>query len=180
MIKRNSHTGTRTRVAEVKTRYPNRLDYMGPVCSSGMNYKRDLKLVEKWIVYKNESTLFNMVWIEFKFVISRVRMIVLMSIYPSLRIGIICKENILEQDILIWQNSIFFIFSFSYPFSEWAVNMHRDTYASHIGHEDMLYFASIAENESIERVRYTMLEVYFSLLFFICLEDVTTLWTSTS
>ena len=39
--------------------------------------------------------------------------------------------------------------------------MHRDTYASHIGHEDMLYFASIAENESVERVRYTMLEVFF-------------------
>ena len=27
--KKNSHTGTRTRVGEVKTRYPNRLDYMG-------------------------------------------------------------------------------------------------------------------------------------------------------
>ena len=37
--------------------------------------------------------------------------------------------------------------------------MHRDTYASHIGHEDMLYFASVAENESVERIRYTMLEV---------------------
>ncbi len=37
--------------------------------------------------------------------------------------------------------------------------MHRDTYASHIGHEDMLYFVSVVENESVERVRYTMLEV---------------------
>ena len=37
--------------------------------------------------------------------------------------------------------------------------MQRDTLASHIGHEDMLYFASIAENESVARVRYTMLEV---------------------
>ena len=27
--KRHSHAGTRTRVGEVKTRYPNRLDYMG-------------------------------------------------------------------------------------------------------------------------------------------------------
>ena len=41
---------------------------------------------------------------------------------------------------------------------EWAVNMQRDTLASHIGHEDMLYFASIAENESVARVRFTMLE----------------------
>ena len=29
MTKRHSHAGTRTRVGEVKTRYPNRLDYMG-------------------------------------------------------------------------------------------------------------------------------------------------------
>ncbi|CBK23061.2 uncharacterized protein [Blastocystis hominis] len=41
---------------------------------------------------------------------------------------------------------------------EWAVNMQRDTLASHIGHEDMLYFVSIAENESVARVRSTMLE----------------------
>ena len=27
--KKSSHAGTRTRVGEVKTRYPNRLDYMG-------------------------------------------------------------------------------------------------------------------------------------------------------
>ena len=37
--------------------------------------------------------------------------------------------------------------------------MQRDTLASHIGHEDMLYFASITENESVARVRFTMLEV---------------------
>ena len=40
MIKRNSHTGTRTRVAEVKTRYPNRLDYMGPVFIPLISYLR--------------------------------------------------------------------------------------------------------------------------------------------
>ena len=28
--KKSSHAGTRTRVGEVKTRYPNLLDYMGP------------------------------------------------------------------------------------------------------------------------------------------------------
>ena len=39
--KRNSHTGTRTRVAEVKTRYPNRLDYMGPVINLSELYLRD-------------------------------------------------------------------------------------------------------------------------------------------
>ena len=36
--KMNSHTGTRTRVAEVKTRYPNRLDYMGPVMRGITDY----------------------------------------------------------------------------------------------------------------------------------------------
>ena len=40
-IKRNSHTGTRTRVAEVKTRYPNRLDYMGPVLTQKLVHFRD-------------------------------------------------------------------------------------------------------------------------------------------
>ena len=37
--KKNSHTGTRTRVGEVKTRYPNRLDYMGLNLDSTRIYK---------------------------------------------------------------------------------------------------------------------------------------------
>jgi splicing factor 3B subunit 5 len=41
---------------------------------------------------------------------------------------------------------------------EWATNQHRDTLASHIGHYDMLSFFSIAQNDSIGRVRYQMLE----------------------
>ena len=32
--KKHSHAGTRTRVGEVKTRYPNRLDYMGLIAHS--------------------------------------------------------------------------------------------------------------------------------------------------
>lgn len=63
--------------------------------------------------------------------------------------------------------------------SEWAVNMHRDTYASHIGHEDMLYFVSVAENESVERVRYTMLEVGWISYSLMYIEDAPTLWPST-
>ncbi len=42
--------------------------------------------------------------------------------------------------------------------SEWVVNHHRDSLASHIGHHDFLAFVGVAENESIGRVRYTMLE----------------------
>ena len=41
---------------------------------------------------------------------------------------------------------------------EWAVNQHRDTMASHIGHRDFLSFAAVVENEAVGRVRYTMLE----------------------
>mmetsp|Transcript_27974 Transcript_27974/g.28268 ORF Transcript_27974/g.28268 Transcript_27974/m.28268 type:complete len:93 (-) Transcript_27974:104-382(-) len=41
---------------------------------------------------------------------------------------------------------------------EWAVNQHRDTIASHIGHHDMLSFFAVAQNDSIGRVRYQLLE----------------------
>ena len=41
---------------------------------------------------------------------------------------------------------------------EWAVNHHRDTMASHIGHHDFLSFAAVCENEATERARLTMLE----------------------
>jgi len=35
--------------------------------------------------------------------------------------------------------------------SEWAVNMHRDTFASYIGHSSMTAYFSIAENEAVGR-----------------------------
>ncbi|KAK1943458.1 Splicing factor 3B subunit 5 [Phytophthora citrophthora] len=41
---------------------------------------------------------------------------------------------------------------------EWAVNQHRDTLASHLGHSDMMAYFAVAENESMGRVRYNMLE----------------------
>ena len=41
---------------------------------------------------------------------------------------------------------------------EWAVNQHRDTLASHIGHFDQVALFAVAENESIARVRYNMKE----------------------
>ena len=46
--------------------------------------------------------------------------------------------------------------------SEWATNMQRDMLASHLGHEDMIYYCSVAENQSIARTRYDMLEVWDS------------------
>ena len=41
---------------------------------------------------------------------------------------------------------------------EWLVNQHRDTYAAYFGHPDMLAFFSIAENESIGRMRFNLME----------------------
>mmetsp|Transcript_2254 Transcript_2254/g.3546 ORF Transcript_2254/g.3546 Transcript_2254/m.3546 type:complete len:92 (+) Transcript_2254:112-387(+) len=41
---------------------------------------------------------------------------------------------------------------------EWASNQHRDTLASHIGHSDMLSYIAVAQNDSIGRVRYQLLE----------------------
>lgn len=42
--------------------------------------------------------------------------------------------------------------------SEWALNQHRDTFASIIGHHPMLHYVSVVENESIGRVRYSLIE----------------------
>lgn len=39
---------------------------------------------------------------------------------------------------------------------EWAVNIHRDSYASYIGHHPILSYFALAENESIGRVKYSM------------------------
>jgi len=41
---------------------------------------------------------------------------------------------------------------------EWQVNQHRDTYASYLGHYDMQSYFAVAQNDSIGRVRYQMLE----------------------
>ena len=47
---------------------------------------------------------------------------------------------------------------------EWGSNQHRDTIASNIGHYDMLSFFAVAQNDSIGRVRYQLLEVFIYLL----------------
>ena len=38
------------------------------------------------------------------------------------------------------------------------MNQHRDTLASHVGHYDMLSYFAVAENESIARTRYNLME----------------------
>ncbi len=41
---------------------------------------------------------------------------------------------------------------------EWAVNIHRDSYASYIGHHPMLCYHAVAENESIGRIKYNFMQ----------------------
>ncbi|RYH12637.1 hypothetical protein EON65_37705 [archaeon] len=50
---------------------------------------------------------------------------------------------------------------------EWAVNQHRDSIASFVGHADMLSYFSLAQNESIGRVRYQLLEVGCGWVYFL-------------
>ncbi|KAI9205103.1 splicing factor 3B subunit 5/RDS3 complex subunit 10 [Polychytrium aggregatum] len=41
---------------------------------------------------------------------------------------------------------------------EWLTNQHRDSYAAYIGHNSLIAYISVAENESIGRARFNMLE----------------------
>ena len=41
---------------------------------------------------------------------------------------------------------------------EWITNQHRDSYASYIAHHSMLHYFAIAENESVGRMRYKLLQ----------------------
>ena len=41
---------------------------------------------------------------------------------------------------------------------DWLSNQHRDSYASYVGHFDLLNYVTIAENESKARVRFNLME----------------------
>ena len=41
---------------------------------------------------------------------------------------------------------------------EWAVNIHRDSYASYVGHHALLSYFAVAENESLGRVKYNFMQ----------------------
>ena len=41
---------------------------------------------------------------------------------------------------------------------EWLTNQHRDTFASYIGHFDMLNYLSVAENEAKARLKFNYLK----------------------
>jgi splicing factor 3B subunit 5 len=41
---------------------------------------------------------------------------------------------------------------------EWLVNIHRDSYASYLGHHNMAAYFALVQNEAIGRVRYEFLQ----------------------
>mmetsp|Transcript_53233 Transcript_53233/g.65268 ORF Transcript_53233/g.65268 Transcript_53233/m.65268 type:complete len:91 (+) Transcript_53233:54-326(+) len=41
---------------------------------------------------------------------------------------------------------------------EWITNQHRDSYASYLGHQSVLHYFSISENESVQRMKYKLLQ----------------------
>jgi splicing factor 3B subunit 5 len=42
---------------------------------------------------------------------------------------------------------------------EWITNIHRDSYASHIGHYPRLSYMAMAQNESIHKTKFNLLTV---------------------
>ena len=47
---------------------------------------------------------------------------------------------------------------------EFISGVHRDSYASHVGHFSRLSYMAVAENESIARQRHKLLEVTLPIL----------------
>ncbi|KAG2185604.1 hypothetical protein INT44_002397 [Umbelopsis vinacea] len=41
---------------------------------------------------------------------------------------------------------------------EWLVNQHRDTNAAFVGHQSMLSYFAVAENESLARVKFNLIQ----------------------
>ena len=55
--------------------------------------------------------------------------------------------------------SVLFCGFFLLYFSEWVVNQHRDSIASYIGHDNLLSYFGVVENETKARVKYNLLQV---------------------
>lgn len=55
--------------------------------------------------------------------------------------------------------------------SEWAVNIQRDSYASYVGHNPILAYFAIAENESIGREHYNFMQVFISYISVLSMLD---------
>lgn len=43
--------------------------------------------------------------------------------------------------------------------SEWVVNQHRDSITSYVGHDNLLSYFAVAENETKARIKFNLLQV---------------------
>ena len=50
-------------------------------------------------------------------------------------------------------------------FREWITSIHRDSYASHIGHYPLLSYMAAANNETIAKTRYNLLTVFIIYIY---------------
>lgn len=50
-------------------------------------------------------------------------------------------------------------------YSEWGVNIQRDTYASLVGHAPMLDYLSCAQNKAVNRCKFELLQVWCKYSF---------------
>ncbi|KAL9642553.1 hypothetical protein ABK040_011119 [Willaertia magna] len=69
-----------------------------------------------------------------------------------------CSLNNLNNQLELLQNKFIGIGHSDITKYEWAINQHRDTYASYTSHYDSLSYFALIENESIHREKYNFLE----------------------
>lgn len=74
----------------------------------------------------------------------------------NIRCAFFVPMNVFECVLKIEQNVHTHMFLLC---SEWVVNQHRDSFASYIGHHNLMEFFSIAHNESKARVKFNFLQV---------------------
>lgn len=72
--------------------------------------------------------------------------------------------NIMAVDMLMLTNGN--IDKYNLSIREFVTGVHRDSYASHIGHFSRVSYMAVAENESIAKTRYSLLNVLNHFIYF--------------
>jgi len=73
--------------------------------------------------------------------------------------GTVDVHILADCSIRVFQVYISFLFKLLIFYSEWMVNQHRDSFASFIGHHDMVSYFSLVENESKARTKFNLMQV---------------------
>lgn len=63
------------------------------------------------------------------------------------------------DNVVIYQYNIASLVCNVIFYSEWLVNQHRDSFASFIGHHDMVSYFALVENESKARIKFNLMQV---------------------